>query len=101
LKKSFTLFSFSVLVGDIKHILLGERANVKVNNAYSHHLVPPIVNEAMAWNVGPLADCYISDDDDDWSPPADLVAFLETKHHPRRPVCVGYCSIYRLVVPRR
>jgi hypothetical protein len=70
---------------DMKPILLGERDNIKMINAFSHHLVPA-VNET-AWNIGPLADCYIHDD---WSPPADLVAFL--KEHPR-PVCVGYGSM--------
>jgi len=70
---------------DIQPILVGERHNVVIVNAFSNHLIPVVGTNNNTWDVGPLADAYV---DPDWIPDPNLVEFLKA-----HPVCVGFGSM--------
>uniref|UniRef100_A0A7S4MWN6 Erythromycin biosynthesis protein CIII-like C-terminal domain-containing protein n=1 Tax=Odontella aurita TaxID=265563 RepID=A0A7S4MWN6_9STRA len=70
-------------------ILSGSNDQFFAINAFSLEVVPLCRDGGMnISNVGPLADGYVPND---WSPPLDLVKFLETCEEP--PICIGYGSM--------
>lgn len=67
---------------DVQPALLGDRPDVRIVNAFSQQLIPPV---GKAWHIGPLADAYVLEEP---MPDARRDEFLK-----RRPICVGYGSM--------
>lgn len=85
-----SLGTTSPSVNDCLHVALtGRHCTTYIANAFSHRLIPPCPDAGPnVFDVGPLADHYTPRG---WTPPAELVSFLEGCADP--PVCVGYGSM--------
>jgi UDP:flavonoid glycosyltransferase YjiC (YdhE family) len=78
---------------EMQAILAGHHANVTIVNAYSNHLIPSIVGTGPnVYEVGPLADSYLSSNFDGTSNAIhSLQEFLLSCQHP--PICIGFGSM--------
>lgn len=82
---------------DMQQMLVGRRERVWIANAYSNHLIPPLIGTPgvgpCVIDVGPLADGYVSSRDAALDP--TLQHFLSSSPAPDegRPLCIGFGSM--------